>query len=81
MEDSKDDPENGSPEILQSMYEFYVPQDFHFCDLKAEYYALFPNSNERTRQRDFKELREAGFNIYYSEEYKTYIFEEDVDEY
>ena len=80
VEDVKDDPENNSPEDLRGMYEFYVPQDFHFYDLKAEYYALFPGSNERTRQRDFKELQNAGFNIYYSREYRSFVFEEYVEE-
>ena len=79
-EDNKDNPENGSPEVLKDMYEFYVPRNFHFYDLKAEYYALFPDSCERTRQRDFKELQNAGFNIYYSLKYRSFIFEEYVEE-
>ncbi len=43
-------------------------------DLKAEYYKLFPDSNERTRQRDFSEMRDAGFNIYYEQKYHSYVF-------
>jgi len=75
LEDAKEDPENNSPEDIESMREFYIPQDFEFYDLKAEYYALFPDSNERTRQRDFEEMNHAGFKIYYSRKYKSFIFE------
>ncbi|MBR4760898.1 MAG: hypothetical protein IK078_12235 [Lachnospiraceae bacterium] len=42
------------------MKRFNVSRRMLQRDLKAEYYALFPGSNERTRQRDFRELREAG---------------------
>ena len=44
---------------------------------KAEYYSLFPDSNERTRQRDFEEMNRAGFEIYYSRKNKSFIFEYD----
>lgn len=60
----------------------YPPKDipdkpiFEFPDLKSEYYALFPSSNERTRQRDFEEMTRAGFPIYYSRRHKAFIFEE-----
>ncbi len=42
-------------------------------DIKGIYYELFPDSNERMRQRDFKELNEAGFEIYYDRKYKVFI--------
>ncbi len=74
LEDVKDDLENNSPEDIEMMKEFYIPQDFEFYDLKAEYYALFPDSNERTRQRDFEEMNRAGFNIYYSRKYRSFIY-------
>ncbi len=77
LEDAKEDPENNSPEDIESMREFYIPQDFEFYDLKAEYYSLFPDSNERTRQRDFEEMNRAGFEIYYSRKYKSFIYEYD----
>lgn len=79
-EDVKDDPENNSPEDLADMYKFYVTEKPEFFDLKAEYYELFPDSNERTRQRDFEEMNNAGFTIYYSRKYKTFIFEDDDDD-
>lgn len=69
LEDAKDD----SPEDIEGMREFYIPK-IEFHDLKAEYYALFPNSNERTRQRDFEEMCFAGFEIYYSRKYKSFIY-------
>jgi len=79
LELSKSDPENFPPEDIEIMKEFYIQQDFEFYDLKAEYYALFPDSNERTRQRDFKEMNRAGFDIYYSRKYKSFIFEYDYE--
>ena len=77
LELSKSDPENYPPEDTDDMRDFYIPQDFEFYDLKAEYYALFPDSNERTRQRDFEEMNRAGFDIYYSRKYKSFIFKYD----
>ena len=46
-----------------------------FADIKSIYYNLFPDSNERTRQRDFKALSDAGFPIYYIRRYKAFLFE------
>ena len=77
VEWTKEDPETFPPESIEEVRDEYIPNMPPFYDLKAEYYSLFPNSNERTRQRDFKELSDAGFCIYYSKEYKTYIFEYD----
>ena len=65
-----EDPETYPPEELGD-----PPVLPEFPDIKAAYYSLFPDSNERTRQRDFKELNNAGFCIYYSRKYKTFIFE------
>lgn len=65
-----EDPETYPPEELGD-----PPVLPEFPDIKAAYYSLFPSSNERTRQRDFKELNHAGFCIYYSRKYKTFIFE------
>ena len=79
LADAKDDPESNSPDDIEMMREFYIPQDFEFYDLKAEYYSLFPDSNERTRQRDFEELNRAGFNIYYSRKHRAFIFEYECD--
>lgn len=73
LEETKNDPENNSPEDIEGMREFYIP-DIEFYDLKAEYYELFPNSTERTRQRDFEEMCRAGFEIYYSRKYKSFIY-------
>ena len=75
LEDAKADPENNPPEDIEAMRSFYIPHELEFYDLKAEYYALFPESNERTRQRDFEEMTCAGFTIYYSRKYKSFIFE------
>ena len=75
LEDVKDDPENNSPEDLAYMRKFFIRNEIIFYDLKAEYYSLFPDSNERTRQRDFEEMNRAGFYIYYSRKYKAFIYE------
>ena len=80
LEDVKDDPENNSPEDIAYMRKFYIMHDIQFYDLKAEYYALFPDSNERMRQRDFMELNHAGFKIYYSRKYNSFIYEYDFQE-
>ena len=75
FEEVKDDPENNSPEDLEYMRRFFIRNEIVFYDLKAEYYSLFPDSNERTRQRDFEEMNRAGFFIYYSRKYKSFIYE------
>ncbi len=53
------------------------PEPPELPDIKAAYYSLFPDSNERTRQRDFDVLNDIGFSIYYSRKYKIFIFEDD----
>ena len=77
IEFSEEDPETFPPEDIPEMRENVYSNCPFFPDLKAEYYRLFPESNERTRQRDFKELHDAGFDLYYSPEYRTYVFVED----
>jgi predicted DNA-binding transcriptional regulator YafY len=52
----------------------YPPEKPEVPDLKGEYYKLCPNVSERTRQRDFDTLRDAGFVILYSQRYKGYLF-------
>ncbi len=53
------------------------PEPPELPDIRAAYYSLFPNSNERTRQRDFEVLNDIGFSIYYSRKYQIFIFEDD----
>lgn len=72
VRESLDDPAANPPEDIPDK-----PEPLDFPDIKAEYYTLFPDSNERTRQRDFEEINRAGFNIYYSRTYKAFIFEYD----
>ena len=74
LKEAKNDPENNSPEDIEWMRKFYIP-DIEFYDLKAAYYELFPDSNERTRQRDFEEMNRAGFHIYYSRKHRSFIYE------
>ena len=71
---SREDPEEFPPEDLEAKYDELMANKPKFPDLKEEYYLLFPDSNERTRQRDFKALRNAGFDINYNSEYKTVIY-------
>lgn len=42
-------------------------------DLKSSYYELFPDVNDRTRQRDFNILNEAGLTIIYSRRYHGFF--------
>ena len=74
IEFSQEDPETFPPEDIEEMRENVEAEYPYFPDLKSEYYTLCPDSNERTLQRDFKELRDAGFDIDYHREYKTVIF-------
>ncbi len=45
-------------------------------NIKTAYYTLFPDSNERTRQRDFAALKAAGFDIHYDPRYRNFIFDD-----
>ena len=68
--ESREDPRQNPPEYVPDK-----PERPELADLKAEYYTLFPDSNERTRQRDFAEMNRAGFRIYYSRKYRSFIYE------
>ncbi len=74
IEFSQEDPETFPPEDINEMRENTESEYPYFPNLKSEYYTLFPDSNERTRQRDFKELRDAGFDIDYNKKYKAYVY-------
>ncbi len=76
VEETKDDPDT-TPESIETVRSFMIPDEVDLPDIKEKYYALFPDSNERTRQRDFEEMNRAGFNIYYSRKHKAFIFEYD----
>ena len=84
LEDSKEDPDITEEETEDYRYFVFlhVPDISDILyDLKKEYFELFPDSSERTRQRDFAELRNAGFQIDYSQKYHSYIFvyDENID--
>lgn len=76
VEETKYDPDT-TPKSIEAVRSFMIPDEVDLPDIKEKYYALFPDSNERTRQRDFKEMNRAGFNIYYSRKHKAFIFEYD----
>lgn len=44
--------------------------DYYSC--KDCYYELFPNANERMRQRDFAQLNRIGYTIYYDNTDRRY---------
>ena len=67
---SLEDPETFPPEERGNPPDMPVLED-----IKKAYYDLFPNNNERMRQRDFRSLYEAGFGLYYSRKYKAFIYE------
>ncbi|MCR5847619.1 MAG: hypothetical protein K6G75_05820 [Lachnospiraceae bacterium] len=73
---SKEEPEDYPPEDIDMMRDFYLHSLSNIPDLKAIYYSLFPDVTDRTRQRDFEEMRKAGFDIYYHKDLKAYFFEE-----
>ena len=57
-----------------------VMQNIAYSNLVKEYYELFPESNERTRQRDFKEINSIpSFHLYYDKRLKKHIFYVDED--
>ena len=70
LKESEDDPVQFPPDEVPDK-----PERPDLPDLKAEYYALFPDSNERTRQRDFQEMTRAGFRIYYNRRHRAFIYE------
>ena len=72
----EEDPEEFPPEDLDEPPEFPILED-----IKASYYTLFPDSNERMRQRDFSALNDAGYKIYYSHKYRSFIFEDPYEYY
>ncbi len=74
IEFSEEDPETFSPEDIETAREEAESARPDFPDLIKSYRALFPDISDRTRQRDFRELCRAGFDLDYSRDYKTYIF-------
>jgi hypothetical protein len=74
VEETKDDPDT-TPASIEAVRSFMIPDELDLPDIKEEYYTLFPDSNERTRQRDFEEMNRAGFCIYYSRKHKAFIYE------
>ncbi len=75
MEDYKADPEG--------YIDYYVekpipPESMDIFKAKDEYYKRFPDSNERTRQRDFKALCEAGYIIEYRRGLKEFIITDEL---
>ncbi len=67
----EEDPETFPPEALGD-----PPLMPPLEDIRASYYRLFPDSNERLRQRDFKALNDAGYHIYYDHRYRSIIFDD-----
>ncbi|MCR5738571.1 MAG: HTH domain-containing protein [Lachnospiraceae bacterium] len=66
----KEDPDSNT---IENAPDRPVPPEI--ADLKAEYYELFPDSGERTRQRDFETLTKAGFPIHFDRRIGRYIYE------
>ncbi len=72
---SREDPENFPPEEIED-----PPELPDFPDIKAQYEALFPGQSQRTRQRDFKTLSKAGYQITYRPEYKAYLIQDLIED-
>ena len=75
MEIYKDDPEGY---IEQWGDKPVKPEPMNFFDVKKAYCQLFPDSSERTKQRDFQELREAGYFIEYRRDLKAYVITDEM---
>ncbi|MCR5509401.1 MAG: hypothetical protein K6F54_00375 [Lachnospiraceae bacterium] len=73
-EGETEDERSEREDLLAFTLEEGPPEKPELADLKAEYYALFPDSYERKRQRDFKALSDAGFELKYDRKYRAYIF-------
>lgn len=52
-------------------------EEKEYFTAKDSYYELFPDSSERTRQRDFKTLRRIGHEVGYNNNDHCFILEED----
>lgn len=52
-------------------------EEKEYFTAKDSYYELFPDSSERTRQRDFKTLRRIGHEIRYDNNDHCFVMEED----
>lgn len=53
-----------------NLYYYDDGDDYYSC--KKCYYELFPNANERMRQRDFKQLNKIGYSISYNNTDRRY---------
>jgi len=65
--------------IATLMTELYMEDDSYYYDdgddyysCKKCYYELFPNANERMRQRDFEQLNRIGYRIRYDNTDRRY---------
>lgn len=60
-------------ELENEDVEFYMKEEGEeYFTCKDSYYELFPNSNERMRQRDFETLRRIGYPVGYDHETKSF---------
>lgn len=54
-------------------------ENVQYITCKDSYYSLFPDSNERTRQRDFETLRRIGYPVGYDfESHSFYMWEDSM---
>ena len=74
VEWSKESPEDFTPEDVKKKYDEVLAHKPEFCDIAKTYSTLFPACSARTRQRDLRELRSAGFDIYYDSRHKAVIY-------
>ena len=68
-EDMKEELENAKESVSDWV------ENLREHNLVKEYYELFPESNERTRERDFKEINSIpNFHLYYDKRVRNHIF-------
>lgn len=51
---------------------YYEDDGDEYFSCKKSYYKLFPNANEKMRQRDFVQLNRIGYRIYYDNSDRRY---------
>lgn len=76
LDSIKDDPNITKKDLAEAKEEVdYYAKCIKNNNIKDIYQGLFPDENERTRQRDFEEInRIPGFTLYYDRKLMTYIY-------
>lgn len=58
--------------LYTDMNSYYEDDGDNYCSCKTSYYEMFPNANEKMRQRDFKQLNRIGYTVRYDNTDRRY---------